>query len=173
MELPMERFATFDRAGNPLGLVPRAEVHRDGHWHKSAQVFLFDQAERLLLQKRAPDKDLYADLWDYSVGEHLQPGESYEQAALRGLDEELGIRQAQLVRLGGVRFVELAGEDFCDREIQQAFRATCQGAIRFDPVEVSEVRFLERSALAAWTAREPAAFTPWFLCDLREFGFLP
>lgn len=30
--------------------------------------------------------------WDLSVGEHLQPGETYEHAAYRGLEEELGIK---------------------------------------------------------------------------------
>ncbi len=29
--------------------------------------------------------------WDLSVAEHLSPGETYKQAVLRGLQEELGI----------------------------------------------------------------------------------
>lgn len=59
-----ELFEVFDAAGRSVGLRARAEVHRTGAWHKSAHVFLFNPAGELLLQRRAADKDLYADVWD-------------------------------------------------------------------------------------------------------------
>ena len=119
----LELFATYDRNGRAQGLRRRDDVHREGLWHKSAQVFVFRSDGRLLIQRRAADKDLYAGLWDYSVGEHLQPGEEFHQGATRGLREELGITEApSLQPLGGVRWIELQGAHHTDREIQQAFR---------------------------------------------------
>ena len=69
--MSVEELQIFDRTGRALGLCPRHVVHTEGHWHKSAQVFLFNEAGELLIQQRAFEKDLYAGLWDYSVGEHL------------------------------------------------------------------------------------------------------
>ena len=45
----------------------------------------------LLIQRRSPAKKIGAAQLDLSVAEHLQPGETYRQGALRGLWEELGI----------------------------------------------------------------------------------
>ena len=108
-----------------MGLRRRDEVHQLGLWHKSAHVFLFDPAGHMLIQQRAADKDLYADLWDYSVGEHLQPGEDFLSGALRGLQEELGITEVGgLEALGGMRWVEIQGAAHIDREIDGAFVAS-------------------------------------------------
>lgn len=67
-----ELFETVDETGRARGLVARDIVHRDGLWHRSSNVFLFHPDGRLYLQRRAQDKDVCPDLWDLSVGEHLQ-----------------------------------------------------------------------------------------------------
>ena len=123
------------------------------------------------MQQRAADKDLYAGLWDYSVGEHLIPGESYIEGAQRGLREELDIASVSLERLGGERWVEQIGADYADREIQQAFRCSYAGAVRPDPAEVAQVRYIAMVDLHAWVTASPADFTPWFVEDMRVFGF--
>jgi isopentenyl-diphosphate delta-isomerase len=166
----VETFETFDEDGNLLGLVPRDEVHRNGLWHRSAQVFVFNSLGELLLQLRAADKDLYASLWDYSVGEHLQPGESFVTGAVRGLDEELGVLDARLIQLGGVRKIEQVGDTYVDREIQQAFVCLYDGSIQFDLVEVAKVDWVSKRVLLQRLRDEPDVFTPWFVQDVTELG---
>jgi isopentenyldiphosphate isomerase len=166
-----ELFETFDARGNPRGLAARPRVHALGLWHKSAHVFLFDTSGSLYVQLRAPDKDLYPDRWDYSVGEHLQPGESFLAGAVRGLREELGVvDDVALQPVGTVRAssFDIPELGLHDRELQQAFRGVYDGPMHADPVEVAEVRRTPMIELEAWTARSPASFTPWFLRDLRE-----
>lgn len=164
----MELFRTFNEQGEPVALVPRNEVHAAGYWHKSAQVFVFNAGGELLLQRRAPSKDLYAGLWDYSVGEHLQPDENFAAGAQRGLREELGIVAADLMPLGGERWVVQSGTGFVDREIQQAYCCNYDGEIIADSVEVAEVRFLSLPRIFEWAGRDRSAFTPWFIVDLKE-----
>ncbi len=169
-----EHFETFDDEGTSVGLVPRSEVHRLGLWHRSAHVFLFNSRGELLVQKRAPDKDLYADLWDYSVGEHLKPGESFTEGAIRGLNEELGVVGIEVVPIGGVRKSRLieARLGVADCEMQQAYRAVYDGEVVPDVVEVAAVRFVSLDALAAKIAAVPQCFTPWFVRDLVELDIL-
>ena len=124
------------------------------------------------MQLRASDKDLYGGLWDYSVGEHLQPGEAFIDGAQRGLREELGVTGVELITLGVVRRVEFVTDRFADREIQQAYRGTYTGEISPDPVEVAKVRYIPLAELGPWTATSPAEFTPWFIADLQLFGLL-
>jgi len=167
-----EWFEIFDSHGQSLGRQQRAHVHREGLWHKSAQVFVFDTANRLYLQRRTPDKDLYAGLWDYSVGEHLIPGETYLAGAQRGLSEELGISGVELSELGCVQNARFEAPGIRDFELQQAFLGTYDGRLILDPLEVSEVRKLPLDELEHWLRREPEVFTPWFARDLVNHGFL-
>jgi len=169
-----ELFETYNDKGNFTGLVQRYLVHSLGLWHKSSSVFLFNAEGELLIQRRAHGKDLYASQWDYSVSEHLKPGESYLDGAVRGLIEELGIHTVELTSLGPRRTScwEFPEQKVNDCEMQQAYRGVYDGAIDADPLEVAEVRTISLTALDTWLAAEPASFTPWFLHDLTELGIL-
>lgn len=164
-----ERFETYDDFGSCTGLVPRSRVHAEGLWHRSAHVFLFTTEGRLYVQRRAADKDIYAGRWDYSVGEHLQPGESYREGALRGLQEELGLPEIELTPLGRVRrrITAIPEQHVLDRELQQAFHGIWDGPVTPDPGEVACVQVMTPAELARSIAREPESFTPWFLEELK------
>lgn len=169
-----ELFETFTESGEPQGLVPRSRVHAQGLWHRSVQVFLFDDAGRLYLQRRVADKDVCAGLWDQSAAEHLTPGESWLDGAVRGLAEELGIGGVELTPLGEPFHGRLDQPErgIHDHELQQAFTGTWNGPVRPNPAEVAEVRPVPLDELATWTRRAPEAFTPWFLRDVVRYGFL-
>lgn len=169
-----ELFETFDDRGRPTGLVARHDVHARGLWHKSAHVFLFDDAGALWIQRRAAGKDLYPGRWDFSVGEHLQPGEDFHEAAVRGLREELGVSGADLEPWGDVHRSEqaVAGLGVVDRELQQAYRGTWTDSVTPAPAEVAAVRPLPLAELGRWMRVEPAAFTPWFLAEAQRLKLL-
>lgn len=169
-EPPEELFQTFDDEGRPLDLVPRSRVHALGLWHRSVHVFLFDDAGRLWLQQRADDKDLYPGRWDFSVGEHLRPNESYRDGALRGLAEELSVPPLELEPLGEVRayLLDDPARGIADHELQLAFAARWSGTPVADGVEVQALRAIDAGALGAWIARAPEDFTPWFLHELAS-----
>ena len=169
-----ELFETFDDDGRPLGLVARSEVHRRGLWHRASNVFLFDSEGRLYLQRRAARKDVWPNAWDLTVGEHLQPGETFEQGALRGLAEELSITGVALEPLGDVvrGSVDIPELDIHDHEMQQSFRGVYDGEPIADPAEVADVKRMSLSELRAEVAANPDAFTPWLRSRLRAFGWL-
>lgn len=169
-----EYFETFDDDENPAGLVARDEVHARGLWHRSAHVFLFTSGNLLYVQRRAADKDLYPGRWDFSVGEHLKPGETYLAGARRGLAEELGVTGVALQPLGGLHRASNSIPELgvVDRELQQAFSGRHDGAVQPDPDEVAEVTCLPADELRNWMARSPEAFTPWFLEEVARLGVL-
>ena len=174
MGVMTELFETFDDDGRPTGLCERDVVHARGLWHKSAHVFLFNGSGDLYLQQRAFDKDVCPGLWDYSVGEHLKPGESFLAGAVRGLKEELAVINAALVPLGDVHRAAFRSPEFgvVDREIRQAFEGRHDGQVNPDPGEVNDVQLASMTELAAWLARAPDDFTPWFVADLERLGLL-
>ena len=173
MNTPVELFETFDNDCRPLGLVPRNEVHRRGLWHRASNVFLFDSRGALYLQRRAACKDVWPNVWDLSVAEHLQPGESFEQAAHRGLVEELAVYDVELTPLGEVvrGCTEIPELNLRDFELQQTFRGVYDGDIVADPSEVADVKRMSLAALADAVAHSPNDFTPWLRSRLRALGW--
>jgi len=169
-----EQFEIFDAAGNALGMAPRSRVHREGLWHRAANIFLFRSDGRLLMQRRHETKDVGPGAWDLSVAEHLRPGESYEQGATRGLREELGVENVVLKPLGCVAEsrLEIVADDIKDYELQQSFRGVFDGPVAPNPREVSEIRLLSLEELAIAFAKQPEEFTPWFRRRVAELSLL-
>jgi isopentenyl-diphosphate delta-isomerase len=165
-----EVFEVLDRDGRYLGLMPRAEVHKTGAWHRSAHVFLFDTNGRLWIQRRAASKDLFPNRWDLSVGEHVRAGESFARGAARGLYEELGLPAIELVPLGGTwaYCFDDPERGIHDHELQQSFSAVWSGLPTADGVEVAELARVDASELERWIDRAPDDFTPWFLHELTH-----
>ena len=157
-----EQFEIFDAAGNALGMAPRSRVHREGLWHRAANIFLFRSDSRLLVQRRHETKDVFPGAWDLSVTEHLIPGESYEQGAARGLREELGVENVPLTPLGGVAKsrLEIVADDIRDYELQQSFRGVFDGPVAPNPREVSEIRLLCLEELAIAFANDRKNLRP-------------
>jgi len=168
-----EPFETFTGDGTPLGIRRRADVHRSGAWHRAANVLLFDADGRLYVQRRASGKDLWPGAWDVSVGEHLQPGESFLDAAHRGLVEQPGISGVELTPLGTLvhATVEVPADGVLDNELQQSFTGVYTGALTVDAEEVADVRTLDRDTLVAEIRAGLERHTPWLRARLERLGW--
>jgi HAD superfamily hydrolase (TIGR01509 family) len=82
-----------DEDDNELGVIPREKAHREGLLHRIAVIYLTRKDGQILIQERISGR------LDHSSAGHVDPGESYLQAAQRELEEELGIKD-DLVKLG-------------------------------------------------------------------------
>src|SRR6476619_3178756 len=88
-----EYLEIFDEQNRPLNQqLLRREVHQLGHWHRTAQIYVLNHRNELLCNLRHASKDLFPLLWDVSIGGHLEPGETYQNCAVRELGEELGVK---------------------------------------------------------------------------------
>jgi isopentenyldiphosphate isomerase len=64
----------------------------NGWIRRIAEVFVIDrESQKILLQLRSGNVDVSPNSWTASVGEGVDEGEDYEDAATRGLGEELGL----------------------------------------------------------------------------------
>jgi isopentenyldiphosphate isomerase len=79
MDRDDEIFELVDADDAVLGTAPRSEVHCRGLLHRAVYCWVFNAAGEVLLQRRSPKKRIGGGLWDLSLAEHLQPGESWEE----------------------------------------------------------------------------------------------
>ena len=111
--------------GAPTGIAKRkAEVHRDGDWHRAAHVWIVLPDGRVLLQRRSLRKENYPGLWDVSAAGHVSAGETALDCAVRETFEELGLRidANELQFLGTVReSCVLNGGTYLDNEFHEVF----------------------------------------------------
>ena len=87
----MEQIDVLDKNGNKTGVVKtKKEIYEDGDYHRSVHIWIINDNKEILVQKRHPKKETYANLWAISVAGHVRSGEESMDAIKRELKEELG-----------------------------------------------------------------------------------
>lgn len=59
-------------------------------------IMIFTSDNKIIVPKRSSNRKVFPNCYDCSVGGHVSSGETYEQAAYRELEEELGITNVKL-----------------------------------------------------------------------------
>ena len=155
-----EWFDVVDALDRPIGRERRDVVHSSQLFHRSIHVFVLDASARMLVQKRSMLKDSAAGLWCSSCSGHLDAGEDYLAAAVRELEEELGldITPKNLTQILSVSPCMDTGWEFC-----RLFFLQDDGPYVFEPSEITELRSLALNELDEWVASGFDEFSLSFL----------
>jgi isopentenyldiphosphate isomerase len=162
-----EYLQIVDRDGNSVGTAPRRVCHGNPDLiHAVVHLHLFDRNGRLYLQKRAADKDRYPGRWDTSVGGHVAPGETPDQAIRREAREELGIDlddQGEGIGVGRLGRLEpyIYGDEI-EAEYVVPYRLVYSFVPHPNPEELEEGAFLEVEEIRRRLRDQPDQFTPHF-----------
>ncbi len=94
-----------DENENVVGLESRDDIHQKGLLHREIHIWFVTPAGEIIFQHRGKDKDTHPDQLDSTVGGHVEPNMSYEEAAGKECKEETGIDIdiKDLVLLGKIR----------------------------------------------------------------------
>jgi isopentenyl-diphosphate delta-isomerase type 1 len=158
--MPDELLDVVNSADRIIGQELRTVVHQRGLLHRGIHVFLFTADGKLLVQKRSRQRETFPSALDCSVSEHVKTGESYREAVVRGLAEELGIRHANFHAL--IKFKMDYGPN--DVEICQLYEGSVDPAmVHFDTGEVEGVEYHSLDDLEMLIQRGKVAFSGWFI----------
>jgi isopentenyldiphosphate isomerase len=136
----------------------RREVHATGLWHRAVHVLVFDSAGRVFLQKRSMLKDLSPGLWDSSCSGHLDSGEDYDEAAVRELAEEIGVRITE----PPARWFRISACEQTGWEFVWVYRLRYDGPITVDEAEIQYGEWVSPDEVSARIAAQPEDFCPSF-----------
>jgi len=153
--------------------VDKLEAHRRGLLHDAVSVFVFD-GEAMLIQRRAAGKYHCGGLWANACCTHPDWGENAAASARRRLNEELGI-DLDLVEVGVTTYCAEVGNGLVEHERVRLFRGHGdRDALSFslNPNEVSEICWVNPTALAGEIRTHPERFTPWLRIYLDRWAFL-
>lgn len=154
-----ELFDVVDENDHVTGQATRDEVHARGLLHRAVHVFIFNKRGDVLMQQRSMQKDVHPGAWGSSVSGHLDAGEEYAAAAVRELDEEMGIR----VETPPEEILRIAPCDATGWEHVRLYRMEHHGAVRFPAAEVCAALWFPVSGIDAWIAARQEDFSSGFL----------
>lgn len=85
-----EKVILVNENDEQIGLMPKMEAHEKAVLHRAFSVFIFNDANELMLQQRALSKYHSPGLWTNTCCSHQRVGESNIEAGMRRLKEEMG-----------------------------------------------------------------------------------
>jgi 16S rRNA (adenine1518-N6/adenine1519-N6)-dimethyltransferase len=145
-----------DENDNVIGAGPRKEAYEKGIIHRIVRIIISRPNGDVLIQKRGQNI-LLAGKWDQSAAGHVDKGETYEQAAYRETEEEIGIKDIHLIELAHYYSVET--DEVVRKRFNILYSGIYSGEIETNPDEVSDYRWIKQEELKKWIAAKPEDFT--------------
>lgn len=114
------------------------DAHLEGLFHPTVHVWMYTPKGEILLQQRGAHKETYPSYWDVSVAGHVMAGELIEDAALREVKEEIGIKISisQLKQIDIRKNVNKHPNGIIDCEFQHVF--LCELKHSFEELIIQE-----------------------------------
>ncbi len=153
-----EIFDVVDEQDQVTGQAERGKVHAEGLLHRAVHMFVFNKAGELYLSLRSHLKDTHPGCWGSSAAGHLDAGESYADAAVRELDEELKVSPKEALK----SLLKLPAGPETDQEFVELFACRPSGKIRTHGSEIAGGRYFPLELIDEWMAARPDDFTPGF-----------
>jgi len=136
-----------------IGVTTITEARENGWPRRVTRIFIFNEKNELLLQKRSDEARIYPNLWDCSGG-HVDVDESYVEAGSREVKEELGI---------DVEVREISEPVF----YEDTFYVACKAVISSDTKfilkldEIVETQWMQIDDFSNAVAVDPESYTAW------------
>ncbi len=150
-----------DAADQEMGLMEKMEAHEKGLLHRAFSLFVFNDKQEMLLQRRALSKYHSGGLWTNACCSHPRPNETLKEAVKRRVQEEMGFSCEPQQSFSFIYRAELE-HNLVEHELDHVFFATYNDAPHINLEEVCEWKYLNITAIRQEMAQTPAHYTAWF-----------
>jgi len=143
----MEFIDVINEDDEVVGKAPKNEIYEKKLLHRIVHIFVFNDKGEMALQLQSINKKFCPQHWCTSAAGHVRSGETVEHAALRELEEEIGIRQKinfSYKDLYEYHSSVLQGRYPAQnglRKILVSFKTVFNGPFKINPFEVEKVEF--------------------------------
>ena len=146
----------------PLGTCSKQQAHMEGKLHRAFSIFLLDEHNNILLQRRALTKYHSGGLWTNACCSH-PVGDILADAGIR-LTEELGV-SAELREIGHFVYRHVFENGMTEYEVDHVLLGQIPRNTPLSPApeEADAVEWVSVEELARQLTKTPEKFTPWFI----------
>ncbi|HZZ75123.1 MAG TPA: isopentenyl-diphosphate Delta-isomerase [Puia sp.] len=159
--MAFESVILVDNQDNMIGTMEKMAAHRSARLHRAISVFIFNSKGDMLLQKRATHKYHSGGEWSNTCCSHPRPGERPEDAAVRRLQEEMGM-QCDLEHAFSFTYRAVLDNGLFEHEYDHVYIGTTDMVPIPNTVEVEELVYLSPDEVERNLVQKPQVFTLWF-----------
>ncbi|MFD2823227.1 isopentenyl-diphosphate Delta-isomerase [Lacinutrix iliipiscaria] len=163
-----EQVILVNENNEQIGLMPKLEAHEKAVLHRAFSVFVFNDANELMLQQRAHHKYHSPGLWTNTCCSHQRDGESNIEAGKRRLQEEMGF-VTQLEE--SISFIYKAPFDngLTEHEYDHILIGRYNDAPIINVEEVEDWKWMPLEAVKKEIESQPELYTAWFKIIFDKF----
>lgn len=163
----MEYVILVNELDEQIGTAEKLEAHQKGLLHRAFSVFLFNEKNEILLQRRSMNKYHSGGLWTNTCCSHPRENESVEDAAHRRLMEEMGISAKMRREFSFIYKAEL-DSGLTEHELDHVLIGQFNEEPKCNPEEVADWKFQSMAEIEKDIQANPELFTEWFKIIFNE-----
>jgi isopentenyl-diphosphate Delta-isomerase len=157
---PEEQVILVDESDRPVGTAPKMAAHQQGLLHRAFSIFVVNQKQQILLQKRAKQKYHSGGLWTNTCCSHPRHGETTLAAANRRLREEMGF-SCELEEIFSFTYFAKLDRELSEHEFDHVFLGKFEGEPILNPAEAEDWRWCGMADLQADILINPDQYSFW------------
>ena len=144
-----------------IGLMPKMEAHKKGALHRAFSIFIFNNKNELMIQKRNLNKYHSPGLWTNTCCSHQKDGESNISAGKKRLLEEMGFC-VELNEIGS--FIYNVGVDsgLIEHELDYILVGKYNGNVKINSDEVDNWKWMSLDNIKDDIRTRSKNYTEWF-----------
>jgi len=164
-----EQVILVNEQDEQIGLMGKQEAHEKALLHRAFSVFVFNDANQMMLQQRALQKYHSPGLWTNTCCSHQREGESNIEAGIRRLQEEMGFTTALRETTS---FVYKAPFDngLTEHEYDHILIGSYNGEPNLNPDEVADWKWMDMEDVKKDILQNPELYTAWFKIIFEKFN---
>lgn len=157
----MEQVILVNKSDEQIGLMGKLEAHEKGCLHRAFSVFVFNDKNELLLQKRARNKYHSGGLWTNTCCSHPRENETIVAAGKRRMQEEMGFI-CEMEPVFSFIYEALLDNDLTEHELDHVLIGTYNQNPTPNPEEVEDWKYIDLETLSSDMEVNPEEYTVWF-----------
>ena len=150
-----------DKNDNEVGHIEKMDDHIKGLLHRALSIFIFNEKNELLLQKRYSGKYHSPGLWTNTCCTHPNKDERTDDAAIRRLQEEMGF-SCDLKEVFSFMYYIKFDNDLIEHEFDHVYFGRYSNEISINPLEVEDYKWISLDNIKVDLKTNPDNYTFWF-----------
>ena len=163
-----ENVILVDKNDTQIGLMSKLDAHKKGILHRAFSVFVLNNNNEIMLQKRAYNKYHSGGLWTNTCCSHQREGENSIEAGKRRLLEEMGFETELKIITSFIYKVEFEN-GLTEHELDYLLIGKYLKSPVINKQEVADWKWMKVELIADDIKLNPNYYTSWFKIIFDKF----
>lgn len=163
-----EKVILVNEKDEQVGLMEKIEAHEKAVLHRAFSVFIFNENNETMVQRRALDKYHSPGLWSNTCCSHPRDGETIIEAGKRRLQEEMGFT-TDLQESTSFIYKAPFDNGLTEHEFDHILIGYYSAEPQLNPEEVADWKWMKMNDIKQDIKVNPDSYTAWFKIIFEKY----